>query len=291
VGRANIGTHCSPTPRLVRIGRVLALCAFTATVLSSCGAQFAYNRLDWIAHYYLANQVTLDDTQSRALRSDLDTFFAWHRHSELPRYAGFLDRVANDAARPIEVARFEAGRREVEGFMRDSVTHAAPDTARWLNGLRPEQIDELFASFAEKERKARDEHCDASLAERKEESAEKFIDNVEDWTGKLDRTQRRLIKTRLASFDDDVCQTITTRERSRREFRELIDRYRNRPEFAQRIAQFLAQPRGEAEDRDRLTKLLAEINHSLTPEQRARTIDRLRTQAKALRSLSAEPSV
>jgi Family of unknown function (DUF6279) len=285
MGSANIGTH---------FRRVLATCALSLAMLaalSGCGARFAYNRLDWIAHHYLANQVELDDTQSQALRTDLDTFLDWHRHSELPRYAGFLDRLATEAARPLDDAQLDAGRREVEGFLHDSVAHAAPDMARWLNGLRPEQIDELFASFAAKEQKARERHCGRSAAERREEAAQRFIDNVEDWTGTLSSAQRALVTTRLATFRDDACEEVSRRERSRRELRALIDRYRLHPEFAERIATFFAQPRAAGEDRARLVKLLVDLNHSLTPDQRRRTVLQLRAHAQELRSLSGGPSV
>lgn len=260
-------------------------------MLSSCGGRFTYNRLDWIAHFYLSSKVDLDDSQSRALRDDLDEFFSWHRHSELPRYAGFLDRAAIDAARPLEVAQVEAGRREVEGFMHDSARHAAPDVASWLNGLRRDQVDELFANFAAKERAAREKNCGRSVAERREEGAERFIDNVEDWTGKLSGAQRDLIETRLATFHADACNEVSTREQSRREFRALVDRYRLRPEFAARVATYFAQSRGDDADRERLLKLLVDINHSLTSEQRSQVVSRLRAHAKDLRALAAEPSV
>ena len=67
--------------------------------------------------------------QSRALEVNVDDFFDWHRRSELPRYALFLDRVANDAVRPVSLAQLEAGQREVDRFMSDSVAHVAPAAA------------------------------------------------------------------------------------------------------------------------------------------------------------------
>src|SRR6185295_3952703 len=124
--RMSIGMHCSAASMAARVGRVLVACALFA-MIAGCGSRFVYNRLDWISHYYLSNQVTLDDAQSRALQAELDDFLDWHRHSELPRYAGFLDRMASDATRPVSIAQLEAGQREVEGFLRDSAARAAPD--------------------------------------------------------------------------------------------------------------------------------------------------------------------
>lgn len=278
---------------------MLIACAALAT-LGSCGTQFVYNRLDWLTHYYLSSQVSLDGTQSRELRNRLDRFFAWHRRSELPRYATFLDRMAHDAARPVSVAQLESGRREVEDFVREAVVHGAPDAARWLNELRQAQLDELFDSLAKEQREQREENCEADLAERRVKSADRFIDNVEKWTGDLTSGQRRMIESRLAAFDSDACEEVSSREKSRVEFRALVERYQGTPEFAERIAEFLTRPeaRGDAEyrrrfeaDRARFIQLLADINHSLTPAQRARTAERLRVYARDLRELAAEPAV
>ncbi len=266
--------------------------------LAGCGTQFFYNRLDWLTHYYLSSQVSLDGAQSRELRRRLESFFTWHRRNELPRYADFLDRVANDNARPLSVAQIESGRRQIEIFVRDAVSHGAPDAARWINGLRPTQVNELFESLAEDERKSRKESCGTDLAERREKSIERFTDNVEDWTGTLTRAQREMIASRLITLEGDDCTEVSTRERSRTEFRTLVDQYRERPEFADRIAAFLTHPedrwdgayrRNVESDRARFMQLLAEINQSLSPAQRAHTVKRLRGYASELRGLATEP--
>jgi len=273
---------------------VLVACALLS-LIGGCGTRFFYNRLDWLSHYYVSSQVELDDAQSRALQSNLDDFFAWHRRSELPRYARFLDRMATDAAAPVSLAQFEAGQREVEGFMNASMSRVAPAAARWLDGLRPAQVDELFTSLAEKERKERAELCDSTPDERLAKRTRKFIDNVEQWTGRLDRAQRELITTRYPAVDTDECAEPASR--ARLGLRALVDRYRTRPEFAARLGDFLAHPesRGDAAyraayeaDRERFLRLLADINHSLTPAQRARTIERLRGFASEMRGLAAQ---
>jgi hypothetical protein len=283
--KGNIGAHCSAASAAVRVGRALVVCAF---VISGCGSGFVYNRLDWLSHYYVSSQVTLDRPQSRALQADLDDFFEWHRRSELPRYAQFLDRMANEAGRPVSVAQLDAGQREFDAFMRTSVAHASPDAARWLDGLRHVQVDELFASLAEKDRKARMENCDAPPTERREKSARRFLDRVEEWTGDLSRPQRELILARYEALGRDECEESGARERLHVEFHALVDRYRSTPEFAGRIADFVARRPVDAADRERFMRLLADINHSLTLEQREQTIAHLRLYAREMRGLAAE---
>ena len=95
----NIGRHCSAASAATRVGTVLVAAALLV-VLAGCGSRFVVHRLDWISHDHLSNQVMLDEEQSRTLQAELDGFFDWHRHTELPRYARFLDRMASDAVRP-----------------------------------------------------------------------------------------------------------------------------------------------------------------------------------------------
>lgn len=279
-------------PRAIAL--LLALCALS---LTACGTQFAYNRLDWLMHRYVASQVTLDASQSRELRAYLGEFFEWHRRHELPRYAAFLERVAA-TEQPVNRDQMEIGRREVESFMHASVSQGAPDVARWLRSLRPEQVTEMFENFAERARKSRARDCERAADERRADQVERFVDNVERWTGSLRSSQKELIATRLAQIPLEDCgeQSLATGERQT--FRDIVDAYRSRPDFAQRIAVFVMQPEshGDAEyrrnfeaNRERFLSLIVELNHTLSDEQRARSVKRLRAFAAELRELAAAP--
>lgn len=249
-------------------------------------------------HRYLSGQVSLDAAQSRELREYLDDFLDWHRRHELPRYADFLERLADATARPLSRDQFEAGRHEIENFMDASVSQGSPDAARWLRSLRPEQVNEMFENFARKGRKSRAEACARDPAERRAENVDRMIGNVERWTGRLRASQRTLIATRLTDLSLDDCSEQYA-DSERHTFREVVDQYRSRPDFAQRIAVFVTRPeiRGDAEyrrayeaNRDRFMLLLVDINRSLSDEQRARTVKRLRGLAIELRELAAEPA-
>jgi hypothetical protein len=289
----NTPTHFA---RNARSCRGLVVCA-ALVLLGACGTQFAYNRLAWLGHYYLANQVSLDEPQSTELRANLREFFVWHRRTELPRYAAFLDRMATASGHSMTREQLLQQRVEIEAFVRVAVERGAPDAARWLRGLRPAQLDELFASFEKKEREAREESCGQDAAKRSAKREERFIDNVEDWTGRLSRAQRELIVRGLSKTRGDACLDVTARERSRIEFRALVERHREDADFAARIATFMTRPedrwdpayRATAEaNREVLIELLAELGRSLTPEQRARSAARLRDFAGNLRVLSAQ---
>jgi hypothetical protein len=288
--------HSIRPPGFRRAIGTLAIVALLVMVVA-CGTQFTYNRLGWLAHYYLSNQVELDGSQSNALRANLREFFVWHRSHELPRYADFLDRFAAAAAEPLSREQLAAGRGEIEGFVSTSVAQGAPDAARWLRGLRAEQIDELFASFEEKERESRQENCGVDPGKRRARSTARFIKNVEDWTGKLSGAQRELIGSRLAKTGGDPCLDLSARERARKEFRELVDQHRHDADFARRIAQFMTRPEERRDpeyrqtyeaNREIILDLMTDLNHTMTPEQRRRSIEKLRGFARELKALSMD---
>jgi hypothetical protein len=292
-----IADDCSRR-RSFRIGRWLAAALLVGS-LAGCGTQFVYNRLGWLTHYYLSSHVSLDGSQSSELRANLREFFVWHRRTELPRYASFLDRFAAAAGGPLTREQLESGSGEIESFVRASITHGAPDAARWLDGLRPQQLDELFANLEKKEQESRKEHCSVEPAKRREKSVERFIENVEDWTGRLRRVQRELIAERLAKTSGDPCLDLSAQERSRIEFRALVDRHRGQPDFAERIATFMTRPEDRwdaaykeayAANRAIIFELIADLDRTMTAEQRRRAVSRLREFARNLRKLAAEPA-
>jgi hypothetical protein len=127
---------------------------------------------------------------------------------------------------------------------------------------------------------------------------QRFIENVEDWTGRLRRSQRELVAARLATTSGDPCLDLSAQERSRIEFRALVDRHRGQPDFAERIASFLTRPEDRwepayaeayASNRAIIFDLIADLDRSMSAEQRRRALSRLREFARNLRKLAAEP--
>jgi hypothetical protein len=285
---------CSAITVKSRVRRII-LAALLVLGLSACGVGFVYNRLDWVMHVYISNQVSLDKLQSQQLRGNLREFLVWHRQSELPRYAAFLDQFATDAQQPVGVQRINDARLTIESFVNDAVARAVPDAARWLAVLRAEQLDELFVSLAEDDEDLREKYCDADLKARRKRRDRNFIEAVEDWTGRLDRAQRDLIHTRFNEMSGDSCAFVDNQVLARRALRALIDQHRADPDFAAQLNRFVARPeerwsaqyRADFEsNRTRIIQLLAELDRTLSAQQRTRCSTRLRDLAKDMRELA-----
>jgi len=272
------------------------MAAVLCLLAAGCGTQLLYNRLDTVAYFYLATQVSLQPTQSASLKSALRDYLDWHRSTELPRYAAFIETLAAEAAAPLGAARINAARLEIESLWRGSVARGAPAAASWLAGLDPEQVDELFASLGEDDADLRDEYCNASEADRDRDRLKSFVAAAEDWVGRLSPAQRVLIAGRLVALVPSSCGWVESRQLVRATLRETVERRRREPGFTAEVIALLTRPEDRwqnayraAFDRNRvaIVGLLAELDASLTAKQRARMVSRLAGFADDFRKLSA----
>ncbi|HKZ74000.1 MAG TPA: DUF6279 family lipoprotein [Steroidobacteraceae bacterium] len=271
------------------------LAGIALALLAGCTTGILYNRLDWLTHWYFSRQVTLTDEQSKSLREDLRVLLQWHRRSELPRYAALLEAFARDAAQPIGRERIELARTAVEGLWRDLVQQASPQAALWLADLTDTQLDELFESLAEEDDDRREEYCEADAATLDKRRERTIVSAIEDWTGRLSREQRRLVKDAVSELEPTGCPWVEHQQVFRRELRLLLAQRSRDTAFGEALARFLLAPeerwtdeyrRGFTANRERIVTLLADLDASLSPRQRARLTDRFASLARDLRDLS-----
>jgi hypothetical protein len=96
----------------------------------------------------------MDDPQSRGLRRICTSSSSGIVALSCPLPA-FLNRFADATAAPLEASTARVRAPGDRRLRKRAVVQGAPDAARWLKALRPEQVDELFASFAEHENEVR----------------------------------------------------------------------------------------------------------------------------------------
>jgi hypothetical protein len=287
----------STAPRRVRPLTVLAVAC--AACLAACTG-LVYDRLDTLTYWYFSSRVDLAEGQSAQLRSALNELFAWHRSSELPRYATFLETLAADSLEPLSRERIDRARTEVEALWSDFATRAAPSGAAWLASLDASQLEAFFAAFAKDDAKSREEFCDADPSRQCREREKSFIRSVESWTGRLSEVQRELVREGLGGMSPNACAWVDNRVQYRAAFRQLIEEGAQAPDFPQRIAQFLAEPASQwtpayreqfERNRDTIVDVLARLDAALTADQRRRRADRMREFARDFRRLAASGAV
>lgn len=249
--------------------------------VSAC-TNFFYNKLDTLAAWYVQDLVSLDETQRSDLRSWLESTLQWHRSSELARYAKFLRELASTAAHPGNASTYQAIEVQVEQFGARLVDQAAPDAARLLMSLSPEQLTEFETNLAEKSRERNQKNLkalkDGTWHEKRAQDIEK---QLKRWTGSITKQQHLLIAEESKQFDSTTADWLESQARWRTAmFGALRERFtagQSPTAVEERILALLRTPESQwthayqteaAQNREQSLVVLRAIDASLTPEQR-----------------------
>jgi hypothetical protein len=266
---------------MTRYKTILLLLVLAGT-LAGC-TNFFYNRLDTLAAWYVQDLVSLDDSQRSDLRTWLNETLQWHRRSELIRYAKFLRELAATSARPGNASTYKSVEDQVEGFGARLIEQAAPDAARLMMNLTPEQIDELEANLAEKARERNEKNL-AAQAEGKwhAKRARDIEKQLKRWTGAVTKEQKQLIAQLSTQFQSTTTDWLESQERWRHAmFGALRERFtagQSPAVVEERILTLLRTPEAQwtrayqakaTQNREQSLTVLGAIDASLTAAQRA----------------------
>ena len=262
-------------------------------LLAGCSAvELAYNNAEPFLRWQAGRYLDLKNDQAEEFNARLAAFLAWHRSSALPQYA----HLAGDAGRRLErgasladmVWSYDAIRQQA----REALRRAGADTGDFLDRLTPAQIEQLERRFAEDNLKFAREWLEGTPEEQRARRLKRLTHTLEDWLGELSDAQRE----RVRQFNEAAPLNggMRDRERHRRQA-ELLAMLRAR-ESARRLADWAAEwdrgrepgfARVNREFTDGLLAMLADLERSLSPRQRALAVARLREYARDFQLLAA----
>ena len=272
--------------------RILLILMVMVFIGGCSTVRFAYENADTYLRWKAGSYVELEGEAAEELDDRIDEFHAWHRRSQLPKYV----KLAQEAAR-----RFGGGpsRQDVVwGYdslrvqARESLRKGGELAAPLLDRLGPEQVAQVERRFAEENRQFYRDHLRGSERERRERRAQRVVNRLEDWVGKL--TQAQVERVRQYSERTPLADELRDRDRKRVQ-KDVIAMVRAR-EAQQRLAERLAhwergrEPAYEAaldKWREESFALFLDLERTLTPEQRARVLAQLRRYADDFEALAA----
>lgn len=292
--------RCAPaaTPTIWRAIWIVAL----ALIVTGCTSNFVYNRLDTLAGWYLRSLVSLNDGQRTQLQDWLTQTLAWHRQSELNRYAQFLRDLSGQLSQPgaatgsgHDLAGYEQTQHRFEVFRDDLAAKISPDAARLLLSLSPAQADELLANMEEKSRK-RAAEADAADEWRRAQ-VKGLTRQVKRWTGSVSAPQKALIAVTVAQVEPTRAEWLESQHNWQGALRQSLNDAAAGDSASGRIQQLLTQPQTqwsaqytqkERRNRQRYLQLIASLDASLTSQQRDRLRAELLKLARQLETIAQE---
>jgi hypothetical protein len=184
-----------------------------------------------------------------------------------------------------------------QSLIDDLMKKTAPEAAKLLANLSPEQVDELIASLAEKTRESTEENAQA-MAENKwrPEQTKDLVRQMKRWTGSVTNDQKRLIAATVEQLEP----TYEDWAISQRSWRNALgDALRSGSEGSveppRRVVELLEDPDQQwtahysqkaTRNRTRYQQLLLELDATLSTQQRTHLRDELTALSQQLSRLA-----
>lgn len=263
-------------------------------LLGSCSSiQFAYGQLDRWLRWQLDDYVDLNREQEDQLQTALDSFLAWHRQTQLPRYADSMEQLAGQVdSGNLEAVRLEAVEDTARGYWETASTQFYDLLIPLAGTLDRQQIDELEENLREKRAESLEKWRESpeKVQRRRQKQIRK---HSERWLGSLSDEQERLI----AAWVAEVSYNPQLRDRQRAKWQaRFIELLRRRPDnYQSQLRDLMLNPeqlwsgeyRQMQEERHQRARALSEkILASTTPRQQQHLSETLREYAQDFRELA-----
>jgi len=167
-------------------------------LLSACSSSFVYNNLDWLLYWYLDDYITLTSEQKSQLDRRVETWQAWHRTVELPKYQQQINQLRSQLQTgPLDQEAWLSVFNEVQQSAKHLREKIAPELAVMAQSLSPEQVDDLLSEWQENTTKRADRRANTSPEKRLAERQKERIAEVEDNIGTLTLEQQDFLRDHI----------------------------------------------------------------------------------------------
>ncbi len=185
--------------------RIIAALLLLAVGVTGCSAvRFGYNQAPELVYWWLDGYADFDDAQSRRVREMLGQWFAWHRRTQLPDYAGLLQRAQVDVLADTTPDRVCRWWDEVRRRGESAVDQVLPAAAELIPTLSAQQVKHIEARYLRNDEEFRRDYLAADPAQRLKDSVKRTIERAETLYGALDDEQRERVARLVAASPFDA---------------------------------------------------------------------------------------
>ena len=241
-----------------------------------------YDYGDEVASWQLDNYFDLTTQQEEWIEERMRLHLEWHRKEELPRYRNFLIEVQNRAGDGLTMSELDEGYARLDQKRVRTLERLLPDTASFLAGVSPEQINTLEKKMIEENQDMKEdlESPEKIFKERKE----KFWEQMEDWFGDFSKDQQdkinRLRTEWFPGLADPLADRLERRRKSQLQFLAQLRSSQDKAELENWLRRSVINWAGETDSAKqarilRNKKRILQVDKLLTPEQRMHAVREL----------------
>ena len=253
------------------------------SVLAGCSSiKLGYRFLDNAIRWKINDYVTLNTEQSIAVTKSINQFHRWHQTTQLSIYAGFMEKKAVQlqvaSLSPSDVSKIYD---EAFDIMTVSLDGLVPVIADMLLTLNAEQIPGVIKNLEKESAKDLKEDFAITPAQRLVKRQNKMIKRVVKWTGRLNKTQLKMIAewaktlpvdkavrvSRQSGFLTTLSKQLKDRSNPDQFKRNLLTQIKTPERFSSQ-----AYKQSYAKRKQLTLKLMSDLFNSLTPTQKSTLI-------------------
>lgn len=177
-------------------GRIRNLFLIALVVLAAgCSSlRLTYNHGDTVLYWWLNAYVDLDSDQKGWVKKDIDSFFSWHRKTQLKDYVQVLSNAQRQLQGNVTQADLLATYADLKKRTQALLYQAQPQLTDLAMGLRPEQIAQMEKKFASNNDDYRKKFLRGDKEKRQKVRYEKSMEQFELWFGNFSKDQEEIIR-------------------------------------------------------------------------------------------------
>ncbi len=275
----------------------LSLLVLLLFSLTGCAVKFVYNQLDWLIPWYLDDYVTLDPLQEVKFDAQLEGYLRWHRTQQLPEYADFLQWVAEASEDGFDRNEVDQIQLRSQAFADILFRRLGPSMVELLQQLTDAQIEEMYVNFAAENDEFREKYIEQKVVKQRFKRGKDIRKFIERWTGQLDDEQQLLIREWSQNYQLMGAEFIQSRLDWQARLKAALQKRQNTVAFEAAVLELFAQRRmGRSDEywerfefnQQLIKQLYLDIDKTLSPSQRQRSIAKLNAYAQDFRELAAQ---
>jgi hypothetical protein len=263
--------------------RRLSLILAMLLLLQGCGLKFWYNRLDWVATWYVDDYVELSEQQEQQLEQWIRLKTQWHRQQELPKYIEWLEQLENDLQQGQIETRYDEHYRQLVAFYQTLVEQLGDDFAAMMVNLTDAQVTQLLKVLDKEDRELRKWLEKRDPQDRLEAREDDIKDGLSDWIGSLSKSQKALVRRWAQELKPTLKLRLDYREGWREKLQQALQQ-RQLPGATDAITELLTHAAKWQSDelkqryqfnRELNRRYLIELYATLSEKQKRRLLSRL----------------
>jgi hypothetical protein len=275
----------------------VAVCVASCSQIGVGTFKLLYEHADWLLQRAIGHYIDLDKSQAQMLRAQIETLHRWHRTQELPLYADAFDSAAQRVARGLTSEDVVWMFRFVDERWQVTAARIASDFTPVVMTLRPDQRVHIAEVFDHDNVRYARKDIDPGRQKTVEARTTWLARQMEYWTGELSAEQRGRIRVVNAATSELPEARLDERRRRQWAFLRLVGSKEGESVIEATLGSLLKVPRTGADEsyagsvrryEQELSRMILDLDRSLSARQRITAVDRLHGFARELRTVAAE---